>query len=85
MLTTREAGRKLGVSRIRIIKLCHEGRLPGAFKFSGVWAIPEEAVMSFRNTKGRKRGREKGYPAKERKKFREKIREELERTKTLGL
>ncbi|WP_435387691.1 LuxR C-terminal-related transcriptional regulator [Flavonifractor hominis] len=42
-LSIREAAVKWGVSERRINQYCSEGRIPGAERFGGSWAIPEHA------------------------------------------
>lgn len=42
-LSIREAAEKWGVSGRRINQYCSEGRIPGAKRFGGSWAIPEDA------------------------------------------
>lgn len=42
-LSIREAAEKWGVSERRINQYCAEGRIPGAERFGGAWAIPETA------------------------------------------
>lgn len=42
-MSTKEAAEKWGISERRIQKLCEEGRIPGAIRFSRVWAIPKNA------------------------------------------
>lgn len=42
-LSIREAAEKWGVSERRINQYCSEGRIPGAERFGGSWAIPEGA------------------------------------------
>lgn len=42
-LSIREAAEKWGVSERRINQYCSEGRIPGAERFGGSWAIPENA------------------------------------------
>ena len=39
-ISIREAAEKWGVSERRVNQFCGEGRIPGARKFGGVWAIP---------------------------------------------
>ena len=38
-ITVREAAEKWGVSERRINQYCAEGRIPGAERFGGAWAI----------------------------------------------
>ena len=40
-LSIREASEKWGVSERRIYQYCAQGRIPGAVRFGGAWAIPE--------------------------------------------
>lgn len=42
-LSIRGAAEKWGVSQRRINQYCLEGRIPGAERFGGTWAIPENA------------------------------------------
>ena len=42
-ITAREAAEKWGVSERRINQYCAEGRIPGAERFGGAWAIPAGA------------------------------------------
>ena len=42
-ITAREAAEKRGVSERRINQYCAEGRIPGAERFGGAWAIPAGA------------------------------------------
>ena len=42
-ITVREAAEKWGVSERRINQYCTEGRIPGAERFGGSWAIPADA------------------------------------------
>lgn len=42
-LSIREAAEKWGVSERRINQYCSEGRIPGAERFGGSWAIPANA------------------------------------------
>jgi len=42
-ISTKEAAEKWGISERRIQKLCEEKRIPGAIRFSRVWAIPKDA------------------------------------------
>jgi hypothetical protein len=42
-ITPKDASMKWGISERRIQKLCEEGRIDGAIRFSKVWAIPVEA------------------------------------------
>ena len=42
-ITAREAAKKWGVSERRINQYCAEGRIPGAERFGGAWAIPAGA------------------------------------------
>ena len=42
-ITVREAAEKWGVSERRINQYCAEGRIPGAERFGGAWAIPAGA------------------------------------------
>ena len=40
----RETAERWGVSQRLVQKLCTEGRIQGAQKFSGAWAIPTDAA-----------------------------------------
>ena len=42
-LSIREASVKWGISERRVNQYCAEGRIPGAERFGGSWAIPENA------------------------------------------
>lgn len=42
-ITAEEAAEKWGISRRRVQILCSEGRVEGAIKHGGVWAIPKDA------------------------------------------
>ena len=42
-ISTKEAAEKWGISERRIQKLCEDNRIPGAIRFSRVWAIPKNA------------------------------------------
>ena len=42
-LSIREAAEKWGVSERRVNQYCSQGRIPGAERFGGSWAIPEGA------------------------------------------
>ncbi len=42
-ISTQEAAIKWGISERRIQKLCEQGRINGAIRFSRVWAIPKKA------------------------------------------
>ncbi|MDR2519568.1 MAG: helix-turn-helix domain-containing protein [Eubacteriaceae bacterium] len=41
-VSTKEAAEKWSVSERRVQKLCEEQRIPGAVRFSRVWAIPKD-------------------------------------------
>lgn len=43
-ITIREAAEKWGISLRLTQRLCTQGRVPGARKFGGAWAIPADAV-----------------------------------------
>ena len=43
-ITIKEASNKWGLSVRRVQTLCNEEQITGAIRFSGVWAIPSEAV-----------------------------------------
>ena len=60
-LTVERAAERLALSKQRVCQLCKEGKLAGALMWSGVWLIPETAVLGFTRTPpgwpaGRKRG-----------------------------
>lgn len=42
-MSVKEASEKWGIGTRRIYTLCEEGRVPGATRFSYVWAIPKDA------------------------------------------
>lgn len=45
MIDTKEAARRLGLSRMRVVQLLNEGRIPNASKFGGqrgIWVIEVE-------------------------------------------
>ncbi|GHV18992.1 DNA-binding protein [Clostridia bacterium] len=42
-ISTKEAAERWGISERRIQKLCEGNRIPGAIRFSRVWAIPRNA------------------------------------------
>ena len=42
-ISTAQAAKKWGISERRVQKLCEQGRIEGAFRFSRVWAIPKDA------------------------------------------
>ena len=50
-ITAREAAEKWGVSERRINQYCAEGRIPGAERFGGAWAIPAAATPANRKRK----------------------------------
>lgn len=41
-ITVREAAEKWGITERRVQKLCEEGRVMGAVRFSRVWMIPKD-------------------------------------------
>lgn len=43
-LSIREAAEKWGVSERRVNQYCAQGRIPGAVRFGGAWAIPENGT-----------------------------------------
>jgi hypothetical protein len=43
-ISTAQAAELWGVSERRVQKLCDEGRVDGAMRFSRVWAIPKNAT-----------------------------------------
>jgi len=42
-MTTKEAGKKWGISERRVRTLCKEGRIEGVKKIGGVWSIPSRS------------------------------------------
>jgi len=42
-ISTAQAAVKWGISERRVQRLCEDGRIEGAFRFSRVWAIPQDA------------------------------------------
>ncbi|MEG0751240.1 MAG: helix-turn-helix domain-containing protein [Oscillospiraceae bacterium] len=42
-ISVAEAAKRWGISSRRVYTLCAEGRIPGATRFVGVWAIPQNA------------------------------------------
>lgn len=40
-LTVKQVSEKWSVSPRRILKLCEEGRISGAYKIAGVWLLPK--------------------------------------------
>ena len=43
-ISTAQAAEQWGISERRVQKLCDEGRIEGAMRFSRVWAIPKNAT-----------------------------------------
>lgn len=43
-ISTAQAAEKWGISERRVQKLCGEGRIDGAMRFSCVWAIAKNAT-----------------------------------------
>lgn len=41
-MTARQAAEKWGISLRRVSRLCQEGRVPGAFKMTRIWLIPND-------------------------------------------
>lgn len=58
LLTTKEAGKRLGVTPLRVFQLIKAGRLP-AIKFGRDWMISKDDLSKVAN---RKPGRPKGKP-----------------------
>ncbi len=58
LLTTREAGKRLGIGPLRVRQLILNGRLP-ASKFGRDWVIQDKDLKKVKN---RKPGRPKGKP-----------------------
>jgi predicted site-specific integrase-resolvase len=54
-LSAKEAAEKWNISRRRVQILCEEGRIPGAFKLSNVWAIPKDAEKPADRRKAKKK------------------------------
>jgi excisionase family DNA binding protein len=50
MLTTTEAGRRLGLREATIRRMCDEGKFPNALRngHAGHWRIPESDVEAYR-------------------------------------
>lgn len=44
-ITALEYADKHGRSKAWIVKLCHAGRLPGAFLCNGIWAVPSDCPL----------------------------------------
>ena len=42
-ISTAQVAKQWGISERRVQKLCDEGRIEGAMRFSRVWAIPKDA------------------------------------------
>jgi len=42
-ISTAQAAEKWSISERRVQKLCDDGRIMGAMRFSRVWAIPKDA------------------------------------------
>jgi hypothetical protein len=42
-ISTKEAAEKWDISERRVQRLCEDGRIDGAIRFSRVWAIPQNA------------------------------------------
>lgn len=60
-MTTTEAAEYLGYNSDSVCNLCIKDKLPGAKKFGKMWAIPREAVVTY------KRGKQGFAAVKERK------------------
>jgi len=58
MITTTQAARILGVSRMRVVHLIHAGRLP-AKKFGERWAIREKDLELVKDRKPGRPGHQK--------------------------
>lgn len=56
-ITVRQAAEKWGITERWVQKLCEEGRINGAVRFSRVWMIPKDAK---RPVDGRKRSESNG-------------------------
>ena len=58
MLTVEQVAHKLRISPQRVRALIHAGRFPGTHRFGHAWAIPEEALTTYRSAPvGYPRGR----------------------------
>ena len=66
-ITVKETAEKWGIGERRVQLMCTGGLIPGAYKFSGVWAIPKDAQRpvdgrvktgAYRNWRRKKRGEE---------------------------
>ncbi|MBO4591214.1 MAG: helix-turn-helix domain-containing protein [Eubacterium sp.] len=65
-LTIKEVAEKWNVTPRRVQLMCSDGTIPGAMKFGGVWAVPEDAE---RPADGRvKSGKYRGWRKKSAKK-----------------
>lgn len=53
-ITAEMAAEKWGISIRRVQILCLQGRLEGAVKHGGVWAIPKETIKPERLKPGKK-------------------------------
>ena len=49
-ITSKEAAEMLKISTRRVVSLCHEGKLSGAFQKGRGWKIPKESVMMYQNS-----------------------------------
>jgi len=56
LLTSAEAGAKLGISADHMRRLCKAGRVIGAMKYGRDWMIPESVLSSVKRRPG-------GWPA----------------------
>lgn len=56
-LSIKEAAAKWGVSERRVNQFCAAGRIEGARKLGGVWAIPAEAEKPSDPRREKKKGR----------------------------
>ena len=63
LLTTKEAGKQLGISPLRVFQLIKAGRLP-AIKLGRDWIISKDDLGKVAN---RRPGRPKGKPLREKK------------------
>lgn len=57
-LSAKEVAEKWNISRRRVQLLCEEGRIEDAFKLSGGWAIPKDAVKPVDRRKTSKKAKE---------------------------
>lgn len=53
MIGTTEASKLLGITTRRIVGLCSEGKLPGAYRNGRNWKIPLEAIKTYLENEGK--------------------------------